>query len=114
MVWPGPRETPQRLLDRLVTDATGEVTTLSYATAKLTTPTAVAGPILNSSFSATIEGTDIASGLDFEYDYASSAQTLVVQQPGASVPTLTGRGLAVLASLMALTAFAAVRRRLAR
>ena len=71
----------------LVTDGTGEVTTLSYETSGITTPTVVAGGVLNGSFSATISGTDISSGQDFEYFYADSAQAQTVLAV-ANVPAL--------------------------
>ena len=93
----------------LVTDAAGEVTTLSYATTAIDTPAVVAGVILNSSFSATIEGTHIASGQDFEYDYADSAQTLLVV-PAPAVPGLPAGGLGVLALLVAGCGLVTLRR----
>ncbi len=62
----------------LVTDDSGEVTTLSLSTTEIDTPSVFGGGVLNSSFSATISGTEIASGQDFEYNYADSEQTLVV------------------------------------
>jgi hypothetical protein len=67
----------------LVTDGNGEVTTLSYATTAINTPTVVADPILNNSFSITFAGTDISSSQTIEYFYADSAQTLSV----APIPT---------------------------
>jgi hypothetical protein len=79
----------------LVTDGTGEVTTLSYATTAITTPSVVAGPVLNNSFSITFGGTDIASGLDIEYFYAESAQTLT--EPPAELPSSGPWALLVLA-----------------
>jgi len=92
----------------LVTDATGEVTTLSYATTAITTPTVVAGVILNGSFSVTFEGTDIASGEDLEYFYAESEQTLIL--PVAEVPSLGAWGLLLLAIGLAVGGRAFARR----
>ena len=51
--------------------------------------------IHNSSFSLTIEGTDIASGQPFEYLYAASSQT-ITPEPGTAA--LFGIGLALLAA----------------
>jgi hypothetical protein len=80
----------------LVTDATGEVTTLSYATTAINTPTVMGMPILNNSFSITFDGTDISSGQDFEYFYADSAQTLSVGPSPIPIPALGPLGLLVL------------------
>jgi hypothetical protein len=71
------------------------VTTLSYATTAITTPSVVAGPVLNNSFSITFEGTDIASGQTIEYFYADSAQTLTVGPIPIPIPALGPLGLLV-------------------
>jgi hypothetical protein len=91
-----------------VTDATGEVTTLSYATTATTTPTVVAGPILNASFSLTVQGTDIASGQDLEYFYADSSATVSL---APSVPTLAPWGYLILAAGLAAGGCALEQRR---
>ena len=92
----------------LVTDETGEVTTLSYATTAINTPTMVAGPVLNNSFSITFEGTDISSGQDIEYLYAESAQTLTVQP--LPLPSLGPWGLLTLACGLVASGRALARR----
>ena len=68
------------------------MTTLSYATTAINTPTVMGMPILNNSFSITFAGTDIFSGQTIEYFYADSAQTLSV----GPVPALGPSGLLVL------------------
>ena len=97
----------------LVTNGVGEVTTLSYATTEIDTPSVFDGGILNSSFSATIAGTDIASGQDFEYNYASSEQTLVLEPATSAIPTTSQWGLVVM-SLLMLTAGTVVHARRAK
>ena len=86
----------------MVTDGSGEVTTLSFSTTQIDTLSVLDGIVLNSSFSATISGTDIASGQDFEYNYADSEQTLVVLPGGPAIPTASEWGLVVM-TLLAMT-----------
>jgi hypothetical protein len=62
----------------MTVDALGEVTSLTYQFGSITTPTAVSGPVLNSSFTLTVSGTDIASGQEFEYVHLDSMQDLTV------------------------------------
>ena len=62
---------------------------LAYQGAFLPTPTSTAGPIFN--FPLTISGTDLASGLAFEYTWASSAQTLeLVPEPSTALLLIFG------------------------
>jgi hypothetical protein len=91
----------------LVTNGTGEVTTLSYATTVIDTPTVMGMPILNNSFSITFLGTDISSGQTIEYLYAESAQTLSVGP--SPIPALGPTGLLVL-----VCGFVAIGRALAK
>lgn len=58
------------------------VTNLTYELGSITTATAIAGPILNSSFQLHVGGTDISSGLDFDYLHQDSMQALASTTPG--------------------------------
>ena len=91
-----------------MTDGSGEVTTLSYATTAIDTPSVTTGSVSNSSFSATISGTDIFSGQAIEYLYGDSIQTLSVKT--VSVPALGPWGLLVLACWLAASGRALARR----
>jgi hypothetical protein len=91
----------------LVTDATGDVTTLSYATTAINTPTVMGMPVLNNSFSITFSGTDISSGQTIEYFYADSGQTLSVGP--SPIPALGLSGL-----LIFVCGFLAIGRALAK
>ncbi len=73
------------------------INSLLYEFDPITTATVTDGPVLN--FPLTITGTDIATGLAFEYVYANSTQTLTltaVPLPAALplfLSTLAGLGL---------------------
>ena len=72
---------------------TGEVTGLTYGFGAIDTQTVLMGISLN--FPLTITGTDIATGQEFEYRYATSAPTLTAVPEPSSFVLLAFGGLAI-------------------
>ena len=92
-----PAQGERKEVTALFADLVGyTVTTLSYATTAINTPTVMGMPILNNSFSITFAGTDISSGQTIEYFYADSAQTLSVGPSPAPAPARGPSGVLVL------------------